>query len=50
VRLTVEKPEPFELDGDGFGDVIAVDLRVHRRSLRVRVPAVPAAPTLPAGA
>lgn len=47
VRLTVEKPEPFELDGDGFGDVIAVDLRVHRRSLRVRVPAAPTAPTLP---
>lgn len=40
VRLTVEVPEPFELDGDGFGEVAAVDLHVDKRSLKVRVPAV----------
>ncbi|MFF1571424.1 diacylglycerol/lipid kinase family protein [Leifsonia sp. NPDC058292] len=38
VQLTVEVPEPFELDGDGFGEVVAVDLTVHRRGLKVRVP------------
>ena len=31
VRLTVESPEPFELDGDAVGDVSAVDLTVARR-------------------
>lgn len=40
VRLTVETPEPFELDGDGFGEVSALDLRVDKQSLKVRVPAV----------
>jgi len=39
VRLTVETPEPFELDGDGFGEVSAVDLTVDRRGLKVKVPA-----------
>ena len=39
VRLTVERPEPFELDGDGFGDVVAVGLTVDHKALRVRVPA-----------
>jgi len=38
VRLTVERPEPFELDGDGFGDVVAVGLTVDPGALRVRVP------------
>ena len=32
VRLTVDAPEPFELDGDAFGDILAVDL--HRRRAR----------------
>jgi diacylglycerol kinase (ATP) len=40
VRLTVENPEPFELDGDEFGEISAVDLTVDRRGLKVRVPAV----------
>jgi diacylglycerol kinase (ATP) len=39
VRLTVESPEPFELDGDGVGDVSAVHLTVDAGGLRVRVPA-----------
>lgn len=40
VRLTVDTPEPFELDGDGMGDVSAVHLRVDAGGLRVRVPAL----------
>jgi diacylglycerol kinase (ATP) len=40
VRLTVEIPEPFELDGDAFGEISAVDITVDRRGLKVRVPAV----------
>lgn len=39
VRLTVDRPEPFELDGDSFGDVMAVGLTVDHRGLRVRIPA-----------
>jgi diacylglycerol kinase family enzyme len=39
VRLTVDDPEPFELDGDEFGDIRAVDLRVDQQALMVKVPA-----------
>ncbi|WP_223693512.1 diacylglycerol/lipid kinase family protein [Leifsonia poae] len=39
VQLTVDVPEPFELDGDEFGSVVAVDLTVDPGGLRVRVPA-----------
>ncbi|UAJ79780.1 hypothetical protein IT072_01430 [Leifsonia sp. ZF2019] len=39
VRLRVEQPEPFELDGDAFGDIVALDLAVDKGGLRVRVPA-----------
>lgn len=38
VRLTVDRPEPFELDGDGFGEVLAAGLTVDHQALRVRVP------------
>jgi diacylglycerol kinase (ATP) len=38
VRLRVDAPEPFELDGDAFGDVVALDLAVDVGGLRVRVP------------
>lgn len=38
VRLRMEQPEPFELDGDAFGDVVALDLAVAEGGLRVRVP------------
>ncbi len=38
VRLRVDQPEPFELDGDAFGDAIALDLAVDAGGLRVRVP------------
>ena len=38
VRLRMEQPEPFELDGDAFGDVVALDLAVDEGGLRVRVP------------
>jgi diacylglycerol kinase (ATP) len=38
IRLRVEQPEPFELDGDAFGDVVALDLAVDEGGLRVRVP------------
>lgn len=39
VRLTVEDAEPFELDGDEFGKIRAVDLSVDQRALMVKVPA-----------
>ena len=39
VQLEVDAPEPFELDGDAFGDVVGLDLGVDELSLRVRVPA-----------
>jgi len=39
VRVEVDAPEPFELDGDAFGDIVGLDLRVDERALRVRVPA-----------
>ncbi|MEV8213318.1 diacylglycerol kinase family protein [Leifsonia sp. NPDC077715] len=40
VQLEVDAPEPFELDGDAFGDVVGLDLGVDELSLRVRVPAL----------
>jgi diacylglycerol kinase family enzyme len=39
VRIVVEKPQEFELDGDEFGKVRSVFLRTDQRSLLVRVPA-----------
>jgi hypothetical protein len=39
VQLTVEEPEPFELDGDAFGDLLGLDLRVDELGLRVKAPA-----------
>ncbi len=38
IRLTVDAPEPIELDGDEFGDVTAIDFTVGHQSLVVRVP------------
>jgi diacylglycerol kinase family enzyme len=38
VQLALDAAEPFELDGDGFGEVTALDLRVDERALQVRVP------------
>ncbi|NEN05631.1 hypothetical protein G3T36_07065 [Diaminobutyricibacter tongyongensis] len=38
VRLSVDEPEPFELDGDEFGEVLGVDFTVGRQALVVRVP------------
>ncbi|HEY2555510.1 MAG TPA: diacylglycerol kinase family protein [Diaminobutyricibacter sp.] len=38
IRLTVNAPEPIELDGDEFGDVTAIDFTVGHQSLVVRVP------------
>ncbi|WP_285115033.1 diacylglycerol kinase family protein [Leifsonia sp. fls2-241-R2A-40a] len=40
VRLDVDAPEPFELDGDAFGDILRLELRVDPLSLRVAVPSV----------
>lgn len=37
-RVRLDEPHPFQLDGDGFGDVVALDLAVDKHSLRVRVP------------
>lgn len=37
-QVRLEGPEPFELDGDAFGEVVALDLRVDERALPVRVP------------
>ncbi|MGO4595892.1 diacylglycerol kinase family protein [Leifsonia sp. 2TAF2] len=39
VQLEVDAPEPFELDGDAFGEVLGLDLRVDELGLRVKVPA-----------
>ncbi|WP_431219343.1 diacylglycerol/lipid kinase family protein [Leifsonia xyli] len=39
VQLEVDAPEPFELDGDAFGEILALDLRVDERALRVKAPA-----------
>lgn len=38
VRLAVDEPQPFELDGDPFGDVSAVELTVDPGGLLVKVP------------
>ncbi|WP_374009086.1 diacylglycerol kinase family protein [Leifsonia sp. LS-T14] len=38
-QLEVDAPEPFELDGDAFGEILALDLRVDERGLRVKAPA-----------
>jgi diacylglycerol kinase family enzyme len=43
VRLSVDTPEPFELDGDEFGKVTAIDFSVGHRDLVVRVPWKPTA-------
>ena len=43
VHLTVERPEPFELDGDELGELVAVELTVDAGGLAVRVPRVRAA-------
>ncbi len=39
VQLTVERPEPYELDGDELGELIGVELTVDAGGLAVRVPA-----------
>ena len=39
VQLEVDAPEPFELDGDAFGDIVGLDLSVDERALRVKAPA-----------
>jgi diacylglycerol kinase family enzyme len=39
VHLTVERPEPFELDGDGLGELVGVELSVDAGGLAVQVPA-----------
>jgi diacylglycerol kinase (ATP) len=39
VQLEVDAPEPFELDGDAFGDILGLDLSVDELGLRVKVPA-----------
>lgn len=36
-QLRTERPEPFELDGDAFGEVVSLDLRVDEGGLRLRV-------------
>lgn len=38
VTVRLDEPEPFQLDGDGFGDVVGLDLTVDPQGLRVRVP------------
>jgi diacylglycerol kinase (ATP) len=38
VRLSVDKPQPFELDGDPFGEVDSVELTVDAGALLVKVP------------
>ena len=38
-QVRLDRPEPFELDGDAFGDVVGLGLAVDERGLRVRVPA-----------
>ncbi|MFP3466952.1 diacylglycerol/lipid kinase family protein [Leifsonia sp. SIMBA_070] len=39
VQLEVDAPEPFELDGDAFGDILGLDLSVDELGLRVKAPA-----------
>ena len=39
IRITVDKPQPFEIDGDEVGLVRALFLRADPRALIVRVPA-----------
>jgi len=39
IRIAVDEPQGFELDGDEFGEVLSVYVRVDPRSLVVRVPA-----------
>lgn len=38
VTVALDEPEPFELDGDSFGEVIALGIAVDPQGLRVRVP------------
>ncbi|QNE35982.1 diacylglycerol/lipid kinase family protein [Leifsonia shinshuensis] len=38
VAVELDDPEPFELDGDGFGEVIALGIAIDPQGLRVRVP------------
>ena len=38
VAVRLDEPEPFELDGDGFGEVVGLGLTVDPQGLRVRVP------------
>ncbi len=38
IAVKLDVPEPFELDGDGFGEVIALGITVDPQGLRVRVP------------
>jgi diacylglycerol kinase family enzyme len=38
VHLSVSAPQPVELDGDEFGEVVAIDFTVGRQELVVRVP------------
>lgn len=42
ITIAVDTPEPFELDGDEFGEVTAVALTVDAGALLVRVPQPPA--------
>lgn len=41
MEVWLTRPEPFELDGDLFGDVIAFRCEVQRAGLRVRTTAPP---------
>lgn len=38
ITVRLHEPEPFELDGDSFGEVIGLRLAVDPQGLRVRVP------------
>lgn len=40
IRIALEEPQEFELDGDEFGPVLSVYVRVDPRALVVRVPVV----------
>lgn len=40
VQLAVDAPEPFELDGDAFGEILRLDLSVDELALRVKAPDV----------
>ncbi|MGO4102811.1 diacylglycerol kinase family protein [Leifsonia sp. YAF41] len=39
IRITVDNPQPFEIDGDEFGSVRALFVRADPRALIVKVPA-----------